>query len=505
MNDNKKIAFNSVVIFVRILVTSVIGLIASRLVLQALGASDYGLYNVVGGIVTMLNIIGASMSSSTYRYLAYELGLGDNGKPNKVFNTSLAIHAGFALLVVILGLTVGLWYINNYLNVDPTRLDDAKFVFYLSIATAVVASIANPFNGLLVAYEKFSVSAIIDIAVQSVKLLGIFLLIKYGGDKLRMYSVIMFSINLLNFLAVFIYSELKHHNVIKFNIYKDRNLYKEMLGFSGWILYGAAAGVGKTQGMAMLINYFFGTIINAAYAIAVQIENYILMFARSLNNAAIPQITKNFSGGNQNRSVSLASLISKYTYFLMLFVAFPMLLETEFILEIWLKDVPEGAALFTRLLILGGLLGCLGEGIPPLVQAAGKVKNFTLVTSTIQLLGLPIGWLLYKNGFNAESLLVVYLVIFGINAVVRLILLKQVMNFNVKEFVRTSYLKMVYVSMPLIIIYFFYDPKNFSLGEHIFSIAIMEIVLVIVILLLGLEKIEKQRIYSAIKNSIRRK
>ena len=204
-----------------------------------------------------------------------------------------------------------------------------------------------------------------------------------------------------------------------------------MFSFSGWILFGACSSVGKTQGSAMVINYFFGTIVNAAFAVANQVENFILMFSRMLNQAAVPQITKSFSSGNQERSVKLASYISKYTYILMSLVAFPLIVEMDFVLGVWLKDVPDGATEFCQLIILGALIGCMGEGIPALTQASGKIKIFQLILSTLSLLGLPISFVCYKFGAVPYTILIVYCGISLLEAVIRLILLKRILNINI--------------------------------------------------------------------------
>ena len=197
MNDNKRIAVNSVVIFVRLCVISLVGIIASRVVLDALGASDFGLYNVVGGIVAMLNVVNSAMMSTTYRFIAFEIGKKENGDPNKVFNTSVLIHSVFAIVLVLLGVILGEWYIDNYLSVAPGKIGDAKFVFYISLTTAAISTLFVPFQGLQVAYEKFTVNALIDIISNLVRLAALYLFVYSDGNRLRIYAVIMLGFNLL--------------------------------------------------------------------------------------------------------------------------------------------------------------------------------------------------------------------------------------------------------------------------------------------------------------------
>lgn len=500
MNGNKKIAVNSVVIFVRLCIVSVIGIYASRIVLDALGASDFGLYNVVGGLVVLLNVVNTAMVSTTYRYIAYELGKPEDQRNiNKIFNTSFAIHFSFALLIVILGLTLGLWYITNYLNVAPEKISDAIYVLSVSIITTAVSTMLVPYQGLLVAYERFSVNATIDIITS---LLRIFLLLTFvysSGNRLRIYSIIMLSYTLSYSIAYFVYCKWNYNKIINFKIWKDLKLYKEMLAYAGWIVYGAFAYALKSQGSNIIINFFFGTLVNAAYAVANQIESFILSFSRSLNNAAIPQITKNVSGGDTGRSIRLASYISKYTFILMSLVAFPVLLEMDFLLSIWLKNVPEGATTFCKLMVLGGLLDCLGEGISPLVNATGKIKQYVFVIHSVMLLGLPIAYLLYIFGCPSYTISIVFCFVSFICSLLKIYLLYKILQFDVSLFVKTSYLRILLMSIPLIIYYFLYDTSGFETKYHIIYGCLSEFFLFLVIAVLGTDRLERIKIYSYIK------
>jgi len=507
MNDNKKIAVNSVVIFVRLCFVSLVGIIASRVVLDALGASDFGLYNVVGGLVAMLNIVNSAMMSTTYRYIAFEIGKKDQGEPNKVFNTSMLIHAAFALLIVIVGLSLGEWYINNYLSVAPGKLNDARFVFHISLLTASLSTLFVPFQGLQVAYEKFAVNALIDIVSNLVRLAALYLFVYTDGNRLRVYAIIMLGFNLLASLMYGGYCYRHYFSVVKIRLYRDFKLIKEMLSFALWTMFGALANIGKQQGSAIVINFFFGTLVNAAYAVAAQVESFISMFARNLNNAAIPQITKNYSGGNQQRSITLTAYISKYTFLLMSLVAFPIALEIDFLLGLWLKEVPDGATTFCLIMILTGLLNCMGEGIPAMINATGNIRGYQVVVNCILLLGLPIGFFCYKMGANYYAIATVYCVIYGFIGFVKLFMLRRVVRFNIKDFFSISYSKILLVSIPLIIVYCLYNPSKFSLWGHIGGLIGSEVFLWIVICLLGLDKRERLLLkngFAALKSKFRR-
>lgn len=491
MNDNKKIAVNSIILFVRLVVTSLIGIIASRIVLDALGASDYGLYNVVGGIVTILNVFNSSMVATTYRFIAAEMGRGESGNVNKVFNVSFLIHVAFALVIVLVGTFVGEWYIDNYLNVAEGKLPDARFVFHISIITTAISTLLVPYQGLITSYEKFNVLAIRDILTRILYFVAIYYLLKLDLNRLRIYACIHLAYNVVYNGSFLVYCKHKFTEDSKFKIYREWEQIKSMFSFALWTLFGAVANITKTQGCAILINFFFGTIVNAAYAVANQVESYVLMFARSLNNAAIPQITKSFNGGKRERSLTLTSYISKYTFILMSLVAFPVLLETDFLLGLWLKEVPEGAATFCKLIVLGGLLGTLGEGIPALVNATGNLKVYQLVFHTFVILGLPIAWIFFKLGYNPYTIVIVYCVIYFLSAFVRLFLLKYIYHFDIMQIIRVSYIRIIAIAIPLFVFYILYNPSSFSTLFHIIGMLGAEMFLVIVVLIIGLDAKER--------------
>jgi len=498
MKGNKKIAFNSIIIYIKLCVVSLISIVLSRYVLDALGASDYGLYSVVGGIVLLLNVINSAMTSSTYRYLAFEIGKEENGDAHKIFNISFVIHLGFALAILVLGGIIGEFYISNYLNISSTKIPDAKFIFRLSILAAAFNTITVPYQGLLVAYEKFTITAAIDIFSNVVKLLLVLLFIFSEGNRLRIYGCIMLSYTIVSCVTYYVYCKYKFKSITRFKYFKDGGLYQEMVSFSGWTLFGAAANVGKAQGSAIIINLFFGTVVNAAYAIAHQVETFIMMFARSLSSAAVPQTTKNYSAGNLDRSIILTSYISKYTFILMALVSIPIMLEIDFLLDIWLKEVPAGAASFCNLIILGNLIGCLGEGIPNLINASGKIKAYQIVVNSILFAGLPISFFLYKAGMNVYTICIVYCVINFVNSFVKLYMLKRVVSFNVYDFIKVSHLRIAIMAIPLCVYYYLYHPGT-TILSHILGILLTILVILITVLLCGLDASEKEKLKNLVK------
>jgi O-antigen/teichoic acid export membrane protein len=476
--------------YVRLVLTSVIGLVAARFVIQNLGASDYGLYSVVGGIVVMLAFLNTVMVSTTYRYIAFEMGKGELDEIRKVFNISLVIHLGLAFLVLILTETAGVFYVNNYLNVEPGKVPDALFVMRFS-ALATFFSVASiPYQGLVTAQEKFGVRATIEI-IRSVLALLAALVIVFSEDKLRLYAILIAVANGTPSLLFFFYCKKKYKEITQWQFQRAFSKYREMLEFSLWILIGAAASVGKVQGSALIINAFFGTVLNAAFGIAKQVNGVFLMFSRNLGQAAIPQITKSFSGGNTGRSISLACYTSKYTCFLLLIPSLPILLETNFLLQAWLGTVPPYTAIFCQLMIVDALIGSLNAGIPTVVQATGKIKNFQIILSTTSLMSLPIAYLLFKAGYPPYSIQFAFISTALVNVVVRQVLLKQLIDFDVIYFMKTSYLKVFYVVILVLPLFFIRD--MFPPGAaRFFLISFFSVCwLGIVIYLAGTEKKEK--------------
>ena len=295
-------------------------------------------------------------------------------------------------------------------------------------------------------------------------------------------------------LLFFLYSKKKYAEIVKWSFQRDENKYKEMISFSGWIMIGAGASVGKVQGAALFINSFFGTILNASFGIANQVNGIVMMFAQNLGQAAIPQITKSFSSGNTGRTINLVSYISKYSFFLMLLPSLPLLLETDYLLTLWLGEVPKYTAIFCQLMIINALIDSLVSGIPAIIQATGKIKYFQLIFSTTSLLSLPIAYLLFKSGYPPFSILVTYLVTASINVVICQVILKRQINFNVRYFMKISYLRILYVLVfvsPLFVIRnLFQDGLNRFLLLSIFSV----IWLLITVYYIGLGENEKGQI-----------
>lgn len=441
--NNKKIVLNTGVMYVRLIVTTIIGLLTSRYVLLALGASDFGLYAVVGGLISMLNVLSTAMYTTTRRYINVEMGKPD-GNLNRIFNISRLLHIGFAFFIFVIAETVGLFYISNYLNVAPERFDDAVFVFHVSTIAAAIGIINVPYQALMEAYEKFNQIAFVDILRSLVKLVFVYYLMFMGGDVLRVYAIGMalLTLFLLSFYNVACFCQWR--DIIKYKFYKASGIYREILVFNNYVAMGATAYIARTEASTMLVNYFFGTLVNAAFAIGYTIESYCMTFVQSIGTAASPQITKNYFE-NHERSLQLMEAINRYSVYMMLLVIVPISVELEFILRLWLKEVPEGTALVCHLTLISALTRVLFGSTNMLILASGKNKWFQIVGSFIQLMCIPIAYVLYWVGFSAATIIVLYIFDVFVERCAIFYLLHRILNFDILRYVRNVFIPVAFV------------------------------------------------------------
>ena len=491
MKDNALIIKNSIVLYIRLLIISIVGLLTSRFILQALGVSNFGLYSVVGGIVTMMAFLNIVMVSTTFRYIAFEIGRGELDDITKVFNISLVIHLALALIVIILAGTIGIFYIKNYLNVGAGKLNDAIFVFVFSMAATVVSIISIPFQGLLVAQEKFTITAPVEILKSVIKLGMVLMILHYTGNRLRIYAIIVAVVTFIPPVLYYMYCRYHFPSIIHWKFQTDIKKYKEMVGFSGWIMIGAGASVGQVEGSALIINSFFGTILNAGFGIATQVNTIVKMFSQSLNQAVVPQITKSYSSGSTDRTLRLVIYASKYSFFLMLFPSLPILLETNFILNLWLKEVPVFTKIFIQIMLVNALIATMSAGIPSAVQATGKIKYFQIVLSSLLLLSLPIAYFGFKKGLPPYTILLVFSFTAIITFIVQNFMLKRIINFNVEMYLKKAFLRMMLVLVSVLPLFFIRDLFNPGFLRFI-SISTLAIIwLFSAIYFLGIERDEK--------------
>ncbi len=481
------------------IIVTVVGLYSSRIVLQALGVSDYGLYNVVGGLIAMLNFISAAMTTTTRRFINIEMGK-PNGNLNKIFNISLVLHILFALFILIVAETVGLWYINNFLNVEIGKEADAFFVFQISTIVACIGVINIPYQSLIEANERFLQSALINIATTFLKLGFVLYLIYYSGNSLRFYSVSICLVTLISFILYHYYCYRSWPDVIKRHFYRDRDKYKEIIGFNNYTALGAAASIGKSQGSNLLINSFFGTAVNGAFAIAFQVENYIYMFVNKLTLATNPQIAKNYSGGTIDRVNTLVEKNSRYSILIMTIFFFTVTPEMDFILNVWLKNAPEEASFLCTLTMIDALVKSFTEGTNGYIQASGKIKWFQLLLSITLLLNLPIGYFLFKIGLQPYWIIISFIGTSIINRFVSLWLMKTLLDFKILKFMLSAYARpLIVISIMGIICFVIKNWFNVSFISDFIGICVMTILSIILVFIIGLNNFEQRIILNHIK------
>lgn len=442
--SNKLIVKNSFFLYIRLVATTIIGLLTSRYTLAALGAESFGLYSVVGGVVSMMAFVNTIMVSTTYRFIGVELGKKD-GNINKAFNTSLTIHLAISVIVVILAFTIGLYYVYNYLRLPDGRLSDAVFVFSFAILNTVCVIIGTPFQGLLIAKEKFSVTVPIEIFTKGLTLALVIILGFMPGNRLIAYSIFVTIAHMLNPLLYIVYSYRNYFKDIKPKFYRERTRYFEMIKFSGWMAVGAGAGMLEHQGSAIIINRFFGTLLNASFGIANQVRTLVSMFTHSIAQAVVPQITKSYSAGDQIRSKKLVAFSSKYSFFFMLIPLLPIMLEIDFMLNLWLTEVPDYTTSFVRIMLIQSLIGTISSGIPTIVQASGKVAYFTIFTSITMLICLPLAYYFYSIGYPPYAISYIYAVTALLQLIVTINLLRIVLHYDTAFFLKEVILKDILV------------------------------------------------------------
>lgn len=394
------------------LVVMVVSFFTSRVILQVLGASDYGIYNVVGGIVTMMGFLNGALGSSSSRFLTYELGKGNQSRLNKTFSVSLNLHIGVALLVFIVGETIGLWFVMNKLVIPEDRVIAAFWVYQFSVITTMIGFTQVPYNASLIAHENMSVYAYVGLYEAISKLLIVYAITISPMDNLIFFGLLIM-LNTTGIQLFYRYYTTKRYEECRFRIIKEKKLYKTLLGYSGWDLFGGIAVICQGQGINILLNLFFGPVVNAARAIAIQVQSGVSQFVNNFLTAVRPQVVKNFAEGNTDEMYSLTFNAAKYSYMLMLALVLPVCFEIRFILSIWLGEkAPEDTAIFVILILLTYLMETFHSASLMSYHAIGKIKLGNIVGGTMMFMALPISYVSLKFGAPAYS---VFIVIFLVN------------------------------------------------------------------------------------------
>lgn len=492
--NTRRIAKNTLILYVRTLFTMLVSLYTSRVILNTLGVSDFGINNVVGGVVSMFSVISSSLSSSISRFITFELGHGDINKLKRIFSTSVNIQIGIALIIVILAECIGVWFVNHKLNIPTDRLVAANWVFQCSLLSFAIGLISVPYNACIIAHERMSVFAYMSILETILKLVIVYMLFISPYDKLISYAVLFVVVSLIMRLIYGWYCN-KHFVESHYEFIYDRPLIKEMTGFAGWSFFGNTAYMLNTQGVDMLINIFFGVTLNAAKGVASQVQNAVMQFVGNFTVAINPQITKSYASGDREYMNKLVCRGARFSYFLLLIFIVPIVCEGDYILYLWLKTVPEYTPLFLRLILLGSLMTLLGNTMLTAISATGKIKKYQLTVTIVGCFVFPLTWLAFRIGFPPETTYYIYIVIYFLLVFVRLYIAKDLLNFSIWLYLYNVVFRVIIVSivafiLPLLVICYL-EPGFLRLC---ISCIVGLISSLLTINILGLEKAEREMI-----------
>lgn len=444
--NNKRIAKNTLLLYGRMFLIMAVLLFTSRIVLNTLGFVDYGIYSVVGSVVTMFAFINGALITSTQRYLTFDIGKGDYEHLRKVFTTSLYVHGIISLVIVILAETVGLWFVYNKMVIPDERMTAALWVYQLSIVTMVIQVMSTPYNSIIIAHERMGFFAIISVLETVLKLLIVYVLLVWSGDKLIFYAIL---VALVQMMIILIYIGYCKRNFEESILIKgvDRGLLTEMTKFAGWNIWGNLAATLFGTGLNLLLNVFFGPIVNAARGIAVQVESAVAQFSTNFLMAVNPQITKLYAQNNLEEMHRLLFRSSKFACFLLLLFTIPLVMETEAILTLWLKIVPEYTVPFIRILLCIVIVDSMARPLMTAAAATGDVKKYQSVIGGILLSIVPIAYVVLKLGGAPTSVYIVHLCICVIAFFTRLLIIRPMIKLSIRSFTSAVILPCVIVSL----------------------------------------------------------
>lgn len=502
--NTKRIAKNTIVLYIRMLFLMLIGLYTSRVILNALGVENYGVYNAVGGIVVMFSLLSSSMSSAISRYLTYELGTGNIERLRIVYSSALIIQILLALIIVVLSEPIGLWFLNNKMNIPPDRMYASNWVFQFSIVSFVLGLINVPFNATIIAHEKMSFFAYVSIFEGVFKLVVAYLVNISPIDKLIFYSFLMCVISLVMRIIYGWYCS-RNFEECKFRFNLDTKLLKEMFGFAGWNFFGNGAYLINTQGVNLLSNVFFGVTVNAARGIAGQIDSVIGQFVSNFTTAINPQITKSYASNDFEYMHKLICRGARFSYFLMLILAVPIIVETDMILTLWLKSFPADTVTFVRLTIASSLTTVIGNTLVTGMMANGNIRRYQLIITSVGVLVFPLTWVAFKIGFPAYFAYLIYFVIYFILVFLRMYLVKDLINMDPRLYFSNVVFRCIVITLlafvPPVILY------NL-IPQSLLRLIIITIVsmasTIILIVFLGLDNSEKCFFRDKVKQVLKR-
>ena len=503
--NNKRIAKNTLLLYGRMILVLIISLYTSRVILSTLGIEDYGIYNVIGGVVSMFSFLNASMTTSTQRFLTFSLGKGDIKEVSRVFSVSLNIHIILGIAILLFAETFGLWFINDKLVIPPERLNAANIVYQTTVFALIVNIIQVPYNAIIIAYEKMNIYAYVSIVEVLLKLAIVYLLHIISFDKLAVYGILMLAVQILIRLIYGIYCNY-NYPFCKFKLIKDHKLYKDLSSFAGWNLFGSLSWMFRGQGVNILLNIFCGPAVNAARGIAYQVNNAINNFVTNFQTALNPQITKQYAANAIEKMENLVFIGAKFSFFLLFMLALPIMINIDFILGIWLKEIPEYTNIFVILILIDSLISCLFSGpLMTSLSATGNIKKYQIVVSSIIITTFPLSWIYLKLGGGPTSVFIVSIFITLAAGIARFVFCKLQIGFSAKRFINYVILPVILVAflapvIPVLLIKTICDISEWS--RLILLTVVSVISTVFFIWIIGINHSERQIVYNNIQKII---
>lgn len=500
-DGNKRIVRNALFLYVRMAFVLIVSLYTTRVVLQVLGVNDFGIFNVVCGFVAMFGFLNTSLSNAIQRFYNYEIGRFGYESVSKVYSCAIIIQVLLIIVVAVLLESFGLWYINNRLVVDATRLYAANWIFQFAVVQMIFIILSVPYSAAVMAYEKMDYYAVVSILDVILKLIIVIALQYVSSDKLIFYGLLLVLMSLFDFLMYSIYARVKFKE-LRFTTKVSMSEIKSIMSFTGWNVFGSFAYMLKNQGSAIVLNSFFGTAINAAFGISNQVMAAIKNFSINLIAAFRPQLVEAYARGDYSRTTKMFYSMTKVTYIFLFAISLPLICEIEQVLEIWLGDYPNYAVSFTVLSIICMLLSNLNTPVAQMVLATGKLKEFQIVTSTLICMIIPLSWMCFRYGLNPNWIFIVSIFIVIVNQIANLIILKKIYYFKYYEYLKEAILPCLYATIlspivPLLIVILF-PPTTMRLIITFSSSIFFTIIITYSICLNGSEKYTLKKWLSSI-------
>ena len=501
---NKKLIFkNTLMLYFRHLLIMLVSLFTVRIILKTLGVQDYGIYNVVAGIVVMCSFFVGVMANSCQRYFSFDLGTNNFEHLKKVFNVTFLIYILLALIVLFFAETIGLWFVNNKLVIPTERLVAANWVYQTAVISFLVTLITTPYLALVTSHEDMQVYAYISIIEALLKLLIVFVLVFLSYDKLILYGILLMIVAVINTTLYRSYC-IKHYNECRLHFIWDKSLFKEILSFSGWNLWGNISTIIKTQGINILFNVFYGPLVNAAQNVAMQVRGAISTFSNNFANALKPQINKSYAAKQYKELFDLVFEGCKVTYFLILIMIIPLFNNIGYILSLWLVEVPKYTEVFVQLLLLEVLIESICHPMATVNQATGKIALYQTIIGITILLNLPLSYLLLKINMPVSYVYIVSCIIMFFVGIIRLLFLKKIQYFSLVAFIKQVFIPLLFITSLLFLINYFMNLNNNTFLTMSADILAKFLICILVIYIFSTNK-EKQYLKKLIFSKLTRK